>query len=108
MLFLNRTFYKLIILYCFVITCFTSTMSNTPIIEHGYIDRMHPAVILLEVSQEEWVIADEKMPKNSKEGMWVDVDVYAHEVLAINEEKTKKERRKIQQLQEKLRKNTKF
>jgi len=102
MVVLNRTLYKLIILYCFVITCFTSTKSNTPIIEHGYIDRIHPAVILLDVSEKEWIVADEKMPEGSQEGMWVDVYVQAHEVLIINEEKTKKERNKMQKLQEKL------
>lgn len=79
---------------------------NTPILVHGYIDRINPAVILLESRQEQWTVADDSLPPNSNEGMWVDVAINrcGYEVLTINKKKTALEHKKTRQLQDKLRK----
>src|SRR5690625_7947044 len=98
----------LVMLYSFCILCFRSTTIQTPIIVHGYIDRMNPAVILIESHQEQLIVADDEMPFGSKEGMWVDVAVHyqSYQVLAINPHKTNKEQIKVNLLQRKLQKQS--
>lgn len=94
----------LVMIYSFCIICFRSATIQTPVIVYGYIDRMNPAVILIESHQEQLIVADDEMPFGSKEGMWVDVAIHhqSYQVLAINLHKTSKEQMKVDQLQRQL------
>jgi|SRR5690625_311480 len=104
---IKSPYYVLFILYSCCFICLRTETINTPFIVHGYIDRMNPTVILLEERQEQLILADDEMPYECQEGMWVDVAILKdnYEVLAVNIDKTSKEQMKVRQLQNQLRKH---
>lgn len=83
--------------------CLAMVGSN-PQIVHGYIDRMNPAIILLEILDEEIIVDVEKMPEGSAEGKWVDVIIKhgEYEVVRVNEGFTAEKEAKMMKLQKKL------
>lgn len=91
---------KLMIVLYFCIAMFRSN----PQIVHGYIDRMNPAIILLEILDEEIAVDVEKMPEESAEGKWVDVITKhgEYEVVRVNEGFTAQKEAKMMKLQKKL------
>src|SRR5690625_1492303 len=73
---IKSPYYVLFILYSCCFICLRTETINTPFIVHGYIDRMNPTVILLEERQEQLILADDEMPYESEEGMWVDIAIH--------------------------------
>ncbi len=104
---IKSPYYVWFILYSCCLICLRTETINTPVIIHGYIDRMNPTVILLEERQEQLILANDEMPYESQEGMWVDVAIHKdyYEVLAVNINKTSQEQMKVRQLQKQLRKH---
>lgn len=95
---------KWIILIC---VCFVMVGSNPEII-HGYIDRMNPAIILLEDLHEEMVIEVETMPEDAAEGMWVDVTIVhgEYEIIRVNDVVTSQKEAEIMKLQKKIQRHS--
>lgn len=90
--------------------CLVNTMILTASdqkVVHGYIDRMNPAVILLEHVQGEIIVEENALPIGSKEGKWVNMKKIndSYEIMNINEDMTKERSNKIEKLHEKLRSN---
>lgn len=71
---------------------------------YGYIERMNPAIILLEDIDEEIMIEKADLPRESTEGKWVDLmkSGNTYEVIRINENMTKEQEQKAKQLRKKL------
>jgi len=95
-----RVYAKWMILFCFCLVMFGSN----PQMIHGYIDRMNPAIILLEVLDEEMVIEVEEMPKGCAEGMWIDVIIAydGYQIIGVNEGLTLQKKAEAVELQRKL------
>ena len=96
-----RDYMKLMIVLYFCLAMFGSAPKIVP----GYIDRMNPAIILLEILDEEIIVDVEKMPEGSAEGKWVDVIINKHgeyEVVRVDEGFTAQKEAKMMKLQKKL------
>ena len=95
-----RDYMKLMIVLYFCI----AMVGSNPQIVHGYIDRMNPAIILLEILDEEIAVDVEKMPEESAEGKWVDVITKhgEYEVVRVNEGFTVQKEAEVMKLQKKL------
>lgn len=94
---------KNVFLYSFcLISVHASTTLEQEII-HGYIDRMEPAIILLDAFDEEIIVEDKDMPSASREGKWVDIvrNHHTYKIIRVNEKVTNKKARKINRIKEK-------
>lgn len=101
-----KTFMKRLILFCFCLVM----LGTAPKIVLGYIDRMNPAIILLDGLDKEIVVAVEAMPDGSAEGVWVDIEVGRDEdeVIRVNKELTLQKEAKAMNLQRKLQQQTDY
>ena len=83
-------------------------VGSNPEIIHGYIDRMNPAIILLEDLHEEMVIEVETMPEDAAEGMWVDVTIVhgEYEIIRVNDVVTSQKEAEIMKLQKKIQRHS--
>src|SRR5699024_8466410 len=95
-----RDYMKLMLVLYFCLAMFGSTPKIVP----GYIDRMNPAIILLEILDEEIAVDVEKMLDDSAEGKWVDVITKhgEYEVVRVNEGFTAQKEAEVMKLQKKL------
>lgn len=73
----------------------------------GYLDRIEDnkhAVILVEDLKKEYIIDVDRLPSNSKEGVWFDLTIEGDRIieLVINEEMKKEMEHKINDIMQKL------